>query len=78
MLSQGTKALLGLRQLPPSVAITLFYYCSIRFSKDLLSFPKVWNNSVLGWNAALKFKVEAPPVNQRKLILWLIALNLLW
>lgn len=76
--SPGIKALLGQRQLLPSVAITSYYYCSIQFSKDLLGFWKIWNKSILGWDPAQKFKVGAPPLNQRKLILWLIALNLLW
>lgn len=46
--------------------------------KGVVRFLTIWDDGVLGWVPAQKSKVEAPPLIHRKLILWLIALNLLW
>lgn len=55
--------------------IILLYYTVY---KGFVGFLKIWIESILGWAPAQKLKVEAPPLKQRELILWLIALNLLW
>lgn len=55
--------------------IILLYYTVY---KGFVGFLKIWIESILGWAPAQKLKVETPPLKQRELILWLIALNLLW